>query len=734
MVEVAHIQDFDPGDYVRKASANSATLHLIVENMQCPACMKTIEDSLHALPGVEAARVNLSTKRLTVTWDDRRITGPEIVATLAAKDYRVTPFDPELLRIGGAAADKRLLWALAVAGFAAVNVMILSVAVWSGLGGDMGPATRGLLHWISALIALPVVAFSGQPFFQSAAGALRNARLNMDVPISLAVLLAAGMSLAETIRGAEQVYFDACVMLLFFLLIGRYLDRRARGRASDAAQNLLSLGATAATVITEDGRRKAVPVRELREGVRVAVAAGDTLPADGVAESGKAEIDNSLITGESMPQATGQGQQLYAGATVMGGEVILRVTATGDDTLLAEIVRLLEVAEQGRARYVRLADQAARIYAPVVHLLGLATFLGWLLFSTVGWQTALFHAIAVLIITCPCALGLAVPAVQVVASGLLLRLGVLVKTADGIEKLALADTVVFDKTGTLTEGRPVLVNLDEISEPDRQLAAMLAASSRHPLSRALIEAVGSPARHVDVRELPGDGLIAQVSGIGEVRLGNRLHCGVAVAEIQVDSEIWLAAPDRPPVCFRFRDQAKPDAKETISRLRQNGYRVALLSGDNTAVVSRVAAELAIDDWHGDCQPADKVERLEALKAGGHRVLMIGDGLNDAPALGAAFVSGAFARGADVSQAASDFVFQNPSLAQLPKTMAIARGARRLILQNFAVALLYNVIAVPMAVVGLVTPLIAAVAMSTSSLLVTGNALRLRWRFGGRRWT
>jgi Cu2+-exporting ATPase len=476
----------DPSAYVKVDDQGAASLHLIVENIHCPGCIHTIEGLLHNIDGVRKARVNLTTKRLSVSWDDQKTSGNKIVSALSERDYHAVPYDPVLLGQLAQAEDKKLLWALVVAGFAAMNVMMLSVAVWSGFAGEMGPATRSLLHWISALIALPAVVYSGQPFFRSAWAALKNRSLNMDVPISLAVVLAAGMSLAETIRGAEEVFFDASVMLLFFLLIGRYLDRRARTRASEVAQNLLSLRAVAATVIEDDGSRRSVAIENLWPGMRVAIAAGERIPADGVIEAGQGDVDTSLITGESLPQAAKLGAQVYSGAMLSNGGLEIRVSAAGDDTLLAEIVRLMEAAEQGRARYVRLADRAAAIYAPAVHTLSALTFLGWLLLGDIGWQGSLMNAIAVLIITCPCALGLAVPAVQVVASGILLRLGVLVKVADGLERLAEIDTVVFDKTGTLTNGAPVLANRSELSAENLALAASIAAASHHPLAEAVV--------------------------------------------------------------------------------------------------------------------------------------------------------------------------------------------------------------------------------------------------------
>jgi len=397
---------------------------------------------------------------------------------------------------------------------------------------------------------------------------------------------------------------------------------------------------------------------------------------------------------------------------------------------LAEIVALMEAAEQGRARYVRLADRFARLYAPVVHILAAATFLGWLGlewfgFTGVTWDVALMNAVAVLIITCPCALGLAVPVVQVVASGRLLKGGVLLKSPDGLERLAEADMAVFDKTGTLTMGRPMLTNRAEISPADLRLAASLARASRHPLSRALVDAAGIGPAARNVEETPGSGLGATIDG-QTVRLGSAAWCGVdASSPAHAGSMLWLTRGGAAPVCFHFEDELRLDARDVINTLRSRGLEVAMLSGDRVEAVAPVAAALGIDDWRGACRPADKVKRLEAWAAEGRTVLMVGDGLNDGPALAAAFVSASPSTAADVSQTAADFVFQGDGLTSLLDAFDIARVSQRLVLQNFGLALAYNVVAVPLAVVGMVTPLIAAIAMSSSSLIVTLNSMRLK---------
>ena len=706
-------------------------LHLIVENISCPSCIQPIESSLKALPGVEQARVNFSTRRLEVGWQPGALTPEDIVDRLAERGFRAVAYDPAKLAALSNREVRTLLRALAVAGFAAGNVMLLSVSVWSGLASDMGEATRSLFHWVSALIALPAIVYAGRPFFISAWEALRGRRVNMDVPISLAVILASGMSLYHTFQGASAVYFDAALMLLFFLLIGRTLDRHSRAKARSAAENLLGLQALSARMVEASGKERLVSLEEIRPGMTLAVAAGERIPADGRLLNGGSEIDASLVTGESLPQPVAPGAKVYAGCLNLSGPLRIAVEAVEGDTLLAEIVRLTEMAEQRRGRYRRLADRAASFYVPVVHGLALLTFLGWLAFASVGWETALMNAVAVLIITCPCALGLAVPAVQVAAAARLFKQGILVKAADGLERLAEINHVVFDKTGTLTLGRPALVNRSETADDDLALAASIAGASKHPLARALVEAAGPVPLRDGVKERPGRGLSLDTPE-GEIRLGNRCYCGLSDQEApQSGPELWLVAPARSAVQFRFEDSLRPEAAATIARLQDAGLSVELLSGDGVAPVAAAAAGAGILSWKAAEQPQAKIARLEALRASGKRALMVGDGLNDAPALAAAHASLSPATAADIAQTAADFVFQGKSLAAVGDAWAVACLSRRLALQNFAIAFGYNVIAVPLAVSGLVTPLLAAVAMSASSIVVTLNALRLhRASLGG----
>ena len=724
--------------------AGTGHIDFLVPDMHCAACLARVERAVAAVEGVTNARANLTSHRLGADFvlaDNSPEGGvaERIVAALEGAGYSARPFD--VAAFDAAASDdtgKDLGKAMAVAGFAAANIMLLSVSVWSGAEA----ATRDLFHWISALIGLPAIAYAGRPFFRSALRALSVRTLNMDVPISLAVLLAAAMSLYETMTGGEHAWFDASVGLLFFLLVGRFLDHRMRGVARSAAAQLLSLSAQSATVIAEDGGQAFVPLADILPGAIILAASGERIPLDGVVVTGSSDVDRAMLTGEPVPEPAGPGTDVFAGTVNLTGPLTVRVTARAGDTLLADIVRLTEAAERSAGRFVQLADRAARIYAPAVHLLSLATFLGWMAFGA-GWHAALTAAVAVLIITCPCALGLAVPAVRVVASGLLMKNGVLLKDGAALEKLAEIDTVIFDKTGTLTVGAPRFVNAEQVDDEAWRIATALAETSRHPLAQALKgEAVRrgvKPAAMTDIVEKPGLGMEGRFEGQA-VRLGRpgwiadddgrNSDSGRETG----NAEISLRIGKGPEVIFRFADQLRPEAPAIIAALSKARLAIRLLSGDNSAAAARIARQAGISDWRADCLPADKTGIVAAHQAAGGKVLMVGDGINDAPALAAAFVSMSPASASDISQAAADIVFTSNNLVAVPFAWRMARAARRIVLQNFMLALGYNLIAVPLAVLGFATPLIAAVAMSSSSILVTTNAVRLNWIMRQRKTT
>ncbi len=709
----------DVAAYVTQETPGVHSLRLIVDGLQCSACVWLIERALEKQPGVTEARVNFTTKRLILRWRGEAADAARYVGLVRRLGYRVAPYEIQRATEQSAENERKLLRALAVAGFAAANVMLLSISVWAGIDGEMGWATRDLMHWISALIALPAIAYAGQVFFGSAWRALSHGRTNMDVPISIGVILVSALSLYETVLGGTEAYFESATMLLFFLLIGRYLDLRARGKARSAVEHLLRLAAQPASVVAADGSISRVPGSAVAVGAHVLVAAGERIVVDGRITEGRSSVDKSVIDGESAPSDVAPGAMVHAGMINLAAPIRVVVTATGNDTFLAEILRLIEIAEGSRSHLVVLADRVARLYAPVVHTLALATFAFWLWAD--GVQLALLNAVSVLIITCPCALGLAVPVVQVVTSGRLMRRGILLKSATALERLAAIDTVAFDKTGTLTLDHLAL-HEGGLDKPALRLASSMAAASRHPLSQALRASCPDAPPLADVMEYPGEGLSVTLPQ-GIAKLGSRSFCDVTDAPDDLLPELWLAMPNSRPERFVFGDTLRPGAAETVHALQQHGKHVILLSGDRPHVVAAIAHAVGINDWQAKLTPGQKRDALEECAALHERVLMVGDGLNDAPALAAAYVSMSPATGADVSQTAADIVFQGSSLGAVSEVLDAARGSAARMRENIGFAILYNALAVPLAMAGLVTPLLAAIAMSASSLVVVGNALR-----------
>jgi P-type Cu2+ transporter len=721
-------ETFDLSRFVERSENGNAHITLAVEGVGCAGCIRKIETGLKKLPGIIDARLNFTQHRLAVDWRDAEIDAARIIETLKTLGYGAYPFAPEIVEADEVRQAKWLLKCLAVAGFAAMNVMLLSISVWSGNVSDMTQETRDLFHWLSALIALPAAAYAGQPFFQSAWRALRVRQLNMDVPITVGVVLALGLSVYETATHAVHAYFDSAIMLLFFLLCGRYLDQAMRRKTRQFAGNLASFKAEFAHRFGAEGELIRVPASALQRGDRVLVRPGETVPADGVIISGFSEIDQSLITGETIPRAVDVGTMVYAGSINCSGALTMELAATGTATLVDEVERLLAKATETKSRTVRLADRAARLYAPVVHATAALTAIGWLL-AGASLHDAIVTAVAVLIITCPCAIALAIPAVQVVASGRLFRSGVILNSGDAIERLAEVDTVVFDKTGTLT--LPDGVVDDRTIDPHLlERAARLALSSHHPLATALSKCARERSPYPAAVEDAGRGVRALIEG-EEARLGSASFCGLPNKALQVPASEGEAST----ICFahagRFmripvRQRLRPDAVAVVHALAARSLDLIILSGDRAEAVEPVAARLSIRQWRAELTPAQKITAIESLKSQGHRVLMIGDGLNDAPALATASVSLSPITATHLTQARADALFIGDRLEPVLNAVLVSRLAKSLMRQNLALAVVYNALAVPIAVAGLVTPLVAAVAMSGSSILVTLNALRARF--------
>jgi Cu2+-exporting ATPase len=699
-----------PPPLLRRPERTFAATRFTVPGMRCAGCIAKIERELPKTPGIHAARANFSAKRVAIEHD------PGLDEAVLERALLALGFEAQAVAdnpLGDDAKERKSLTrALGVAGFGMMNIMLLSVSIWSGADG----ATKQLFHWLSALIALPVIAYSGRPFFASAWMALSHRRTNMDVPISIGVMLATALSIYETITGGDHAYFESAVMLLFFLLAGRALDAEMRTRTRAGIGALLGRMGKSASVISPDGTIRRVAAEALSPGMLVLVAAGEALAADGVIEQGSSTIDNAMLTGESAPEAVLPGSTVHAGTINLAAPLQVRLTHVAEDTALAEIARLMDEAGQSRSTYVRIADRASRLYAPVVHTLAALAFVGWMI-AGAGWHQSLVIAIAVLIITCPCAMGLAVPSAQVVASGALLRRGLLVKDGSALERLAECDVALFDKTGTLTLGEP-RPDITALDSEARSVALGLAQASRHPLSKGLAASLlregVKPAAITNITEVSGEGLSGTWQGL-RVALERPQSASSALA-----TRLTIGETSQ---IITFADPLRSDAADTLRALGEWQIGAQILSGDRAAPVAEVAARLGLVAT-AEASPQAKLAALEALRAEGRRPLMVGDGLNDGPALAAAHASIAPGTASDASQQAADAVFIGEKLMPVALAIRVAKATMRIVRENFAFSIAYNVLAVPLALFGLVTPLIAAIAMSLSSLVVVANSLRL----------
>lgn len=698
------------------ATATGREITVVCEGMHCAACAWLIDHALRREPGVQDISANAVTGRVRIGWNPDSTPLSAVLSRLAALGYR-----PHLAQGEQAERERRrernqLIARLGVAALGATQAMMFAEALYLDTAGEMPAATRDFFRWIAFLVSTPVVFYSGWPFLAGMATELRHRRPGMDTLVATSVLLAYFASLVETIREGTHVWYDAAVMFVLFLLAARFLERMARRQASARLDTLARAQPALAWREAGDAREQ-VPVAALVAGDVVQVPAGETVPADGELLDAGAAVDESLLTGESTPVAKAAGDTVFAGSTCRESAARLRVTRTGADTRLSQLTRAVEQAQANRPRIARFADVVAMRFVITLFIIAGLVFWAW-------WQVeparAFEIALAVLVVSCPCALSLAVPAALATAHGTLARMGVLALGADALESLARADTVVLDKTGTLTLGQPRLLRAEAIEgdiERWRTVAAALEANAGHPLAAAFGD--GRALAADAVQAAPGRGVSGVVDGV-PYRLG---QAGYAAGRDD-DGAIWLGDGTRALARFEVADPLRADAAEAVAALRAQGLRPVLLSGDGEGTVRSVAATLGIDDFSARQTPEGKLAAVHALQAAGHRVLAVGDGINDAPLLAGADVSAAMAAGAPLAQRSADLVLAGPRLVRLPESVALARRTRRIINQNLGWALAYNVLALPFAALGWVTPGLAALGMAASSLVVTLNALRL----------
>ena len=698
-------------------------VNLLIEGIRCAACSWLIGERLARLPGISRSSANPATARAQIEFDARRTGLATILRAIAALGYR-----PHVLgatdTLEVATRERKLaLKRLAVAGFGMMQVMMIAVALYVGAVDGMDPIIRDYLRIVSLIVTAPVLIYAGRPFFTGAAASIRARRLGMDVPVALGIGIAYAASAWNTLTHQGDVYFDSAVMFVFLLLVGRFIEMLARHRAGSTAEALLRLVPATALKITA-GTRERVPVASLSAGDRIWVPAGECFAADGVVANGTTEVDEALLTGEAVAVLKGPGTAVVAGALNCAAPVEITLTAVGQSTVLAGIVRLLERAQSERPRIAQLADRASVWFVAAV-LIGAAIVAAtW---SVLDPSRAFEATLAVLVVTCPCALSLATPTAITAATAHLAAQGILVTRADALEALAQADTVVFDKTGTLTLGRPQLEEV-AVYGGDRdemlRIAASLERASAHPLARAFDHIAAQPARDVAIH--PGEGIEGWVDA-KRYRIGT-LDYVAAIAGTRptgtADTGVHLGGEGRWLARFDTGDAPRPGATQVVRALRALGLQPLIASGDHAAPVGVTASSLGIDLWHARLRPADKLALVERLRAQGRRVLAVGDGINDAPLLRSADVSLALGTGSALAQASADLVALRGDLDALPAAVSIARRTTTIIRQNLAWSAVYNLTALPIAALGLMPPWLAAIGMSASSLLVVLNALRL----------
>jgi len=720
--------------FVREAGDQLREAALILEGITCAACVWLNERHVSRLPGVLDVQVNYATHRARIRWDDSRIRLSEILQAIHNIGYTAHPYDPRQQQLAFERERRNQLKRIGVAGVLGMQVMVLSVAMYIG-GSAMESDFRTFFRWLGLLLTTPVLVYAGEPFLRGAWRDLRNRSIGMDVPVSLGILVAFGGSVHASWSGSGEVYYDSVTMFVFFLLVSRYFEMMARKRGAEKAEQLSrSLPAMATRLDAAGDAPEVIPAAELAPGDRVLIRPGESVPADGHIESGESSVNEALLTGESTPQRKCPGDTLIGGSINIESPLTMHVDRTGLDTVLAEIVRLLDRAQAEKPAITRLADRAASWFVSGVILIAAAVGWYWWRVEPDAWLPIL---VSVLVVTCPCALSLATPTAVSAAAGTMLGHGLLSVRSHSLETLARSTHVVFDKTGTLTHGAPAVTAIEVLSQRDRDtlldIAAALEAGSEHPAGMALVRAApGLQAfRVTDSLNVPGAGLSGRIDGedwyIGSAQFV-AAHCAADPGMIPPASgaatRVLLADATQVHAVFTLQDRIRDEARAVVTALRDAGRQVVLLSGDNTAAAQSVAAQVGIGQVYGDMNPADKLRRVQALQGEGAVVVMIGDGINDAPVLAAADVSIAMRGAADISHASADMILMADDLGALAAGVRLARSTLRIIRQNLAWAVSYNLAALPAAALGFVAPWMAAIGMSASSLLVVVNALRL----------
>lgn len=723
--------------FVQSLAEGQCEASLMLEDITCPACLWLNEQHLRQLDGVVAADINYSTHRARVRWDPQRIELSRILAAIREIGYSAFPYDAEQEEKQLQKEQRQQLRRLGIAGLFGMQIMMIAVTFYTDMQAVMEPALQSFLRWVSLLLVLPVIGYSAQPFFQAAWRDISNHRVGMDVPVTLGIGLAFAASLHATITGQGEIYYDSVAMFVFLLLLGRFMEFRVRRRAIERADRLKRIMPATARRIDSQGNRVEVPVFDIHNDDRLFILPGETVPADGVILKGASALDEAMLTGEYLPKLRKEGDSVIGGSINVDNALTIRVTGAGDDSLQARIQRLVDRAQAEKPRITRIADRVAGWFVMVVLVLAALTALTWLRFDPQNWLPV---TVAVLVVSCPCALSLATPTALTASLAGFMQRGLAVTRAAAIEYLTRVSHVAFDKTGTLTRGRLALRRIETFAALSRaeclKLAAVLESQSEHPIATALTDAYGSQSMilPLDIRNQPGAGIAGTIDGhryyIGKpefIESSTGLACRRPLSVLSketAESVILLADDEKLLAAFVLIDSLRVGARELIDDIHRAGRDTVLLSGDQQQVVRSVGSALGIGDCRSGLSPDDKLDHLRTLQHQGAVVAMVGDGINDAPVLAAANVSIVMRRGADISRGQADILMLGEDIRCLADGIRLADRTARVIRQNIVWALGYNLIALPLAMLGYVEPWMAAVGMSGSSLLVLANSSRL----------
>jgi len=718
----------EQGSAIREAS-------LILEGIVCAACVWLNEKHVRQLKGVLSFHINYSTHRASLKWDNQQIQLSAVLEAINLIGYHAHPFDTRRLETLQKKEKSVALRRIAIAGIGMMQVMMLAIALYIGESADMSASMQHFIRWISLIIATPVLIFASRIFFISAWRDIKRWQLGMDVPVALAMGAAYLASVWATVTQSGEIYFDSVTMFTFFLLSGRYLEMTARHKAGQVADALVRLLPATAMRMTADGQEK-IAVTDIQHKDILLIKAGEIIPADGRVLEGTSRVNEALLTGESLPLNKQANDALIAGTVNIDSPLSMQVEKLGDSTVLSGIIRLLERAQSEKPLIASFADRIAASFIGVLLLIASAVFIGW---SFVSPSDAFWITLSVLVVTCPCALSLATPAALTAATGALTEKGILTTRGHALESLAKVTHIVFDKTGTLTQGQLNLVQIELFSSASREqvsaLAAALEQQSEHPIAYALRQLSQRKLAFNRYISVAGQGVQAQYQGV-TYRLGTLSYISELVGKPLANrretclnqamlSHVYLVNESEYLACFSLQDTLRPEIFEVISTLKKQQLSISLLSGDNQVVVDYMAQKLQITNAIGGVLPEEKLDYIRQLQAEGEIVAMVGDGVNDAPVLAGANVSLAMGSGSQLAQASADMVILSENLAQLPAAIALSKKMQRIIYQNFAWAILYNIIAIPLAAMGWILPWMAAIGMSMSSLLVILNALRLK---------